>query len=100
LIIAESGFHSVHGYRPKALVFYVSICNKHGNEQSVQDEDTSNWAFTGPQLIMNLRPNWLQNLTLSSFMVVCFIFVMGTTNSRHEQATLIGCLVMNESGIT
>ena len=24
-------------------MFYVSICNKHGEERSLKDEDTSNW---------------------------------------------------------
>jgi hypothetical protein len=34
----------IHGYRPRAPVFYVSICNEHGEERSVKDEDTSNWG--------------------------------------------------------
>ena len=33
-----------HGYRPGALVFYVSICNEKGEERSVTDEDKSNWS--------------------------------------------------------
>jgi hypothetical protein len=39
-----------HGYRPGTLVFYVSMCNKKGKEQSVKDEDTSNWG-----------PHWISN---------------------------------------
>jgi hypothetical protein len=31
-----------HGYMPGAPMFYVSICNEYGKEQSVKDEDTSN----------------------------------------------------------
>jgi hypothetical protein len=31
-----------HGYRPRAPMFYVSICNERGEERSVKDEDTSN----------------------------------------------------------
>jgi hypothetical protein len=31
-----------HGYRPGTPVFNVSICNEHGEERSVKDEDTSN----------------------------------------------------------
>ena len=89
----------IHGYRPRASMFYVSICNKHGYQWSMQDEDTSKLAYTEPQLTMNLRPNWFQNLTLSSFMIVCFIFVMGTIGSRHGWATLTSCIVMNKSGI-
>jgi hypothetical protein len=34
-----------HGYRHGAPVFYVSIFNEHGEEQSVKDEDTSNWGL-------------------------------------------------------
>jgi hypothetical protein len=34
----------IHGYRPGAPVFYVSICNEKGEERSVKDEDTSNWG--------------------------------------------------------
>jgi hypothetical protein len=34
-----------HGYRPGAPVFYVSICNEHGEERLVKDEDTSNWGL-------------------------------------------------------
>ena len=30
-----------HGYRPGVPVFYVSICNEHGKERFVTDEDTS-----------------------------------------------------------
>jgi hypothetical protein len=30
-----------HGYRPGALVFYVSITNEHREERFVKDEDTS-----------------------------------------------------------
>jgi hypothetical protein len=33
-----------HGYRPGAPVFYVSLCNKKGEERSVKDEDTSSWG--------------------------------------------------------
>jgi hypothetical protein len=33
-----------HGYRPRAPVFYVSICNEHGEERSVKDEDRSSWG--------------------------------------------------------
>jgi hypothetical protein len=33
-----------HGYRPGAPVFYVSICNEKGEEQSVKAEDISNWG--------------------------------------------------------
>ena len=33
-----------HGYCPSAPVFYVSICNKKGEEQSVTDEDKSSWG--------------------------------------------------------
>jgi hypothetical protein len=33
-----------HGYRPSALVFYVSICNEKGEEWSVMEEDTSHWG--------------------------------------------------------
>jgi hypothetical protein len=36
-----------HGYRLGAPVFHVSICNKHGEERFVKDENTSNW---GPHL--------------------------------------------------
>jgi hypothetical protein len=31
----------IHGYRPGAPVFYVSICNETGEERSVMEEDTS-----------------------------------------------------------
>jgi hypothetical protein len=31
----------IYGYRPGAPVFYVSICNKHGEERSVSDEEKS-----------------------------------------------------------
>ena len=34
----------IHGYRPGAPVFYVSICNKKEEERSVTDEDKSNWG--------------------------------------------------------
>jgi hypothetical protein len=30
-----------HGYRPGTPVFYVSICNEHGEERFVKDVDTS-----------------------------------------------------------
>jgi hypothetical protein len=33
-----------HGYRPRAPVFYVSICNDKGEERFVKDVDTSNWG--------------------------------------------------------
>jgi hypothetical protein len=33
-----------HGYRPSALVFYVSITNERGEERYVKDVDTSNWG--------------------------------------------------------
>lgn len=33
-----------HGYRPGAPVFYVSICNEHGEERLVTDEDTGTWG--------------------------------------------------------
>jgi hypothetical protein len=68
-----------YGYRPGAPVFYVSICNLDGEELSVKDVDTSNW---GPHCL-NLRPSWLQTLTLSSSVVRCFLYAMGTTSSRH-----------------
>jgi hypothetical protein len=32
--------------------------------------------------------------------VGCFLYAMGTTGSRHGQATSIGYIVMTESGIT
>ena len=32
-----------HGYRPRALAFYVSITNKHGEERFVKDVDTNKW---------------------------------------------------------
>jgi hypothetical protein len=57
-------------------------------------------ALTGPQLTINLRPSWLQTLTLSSSVVVCFLFVMEATGLRHGHATLAGCIAMTESGIT
>jgi hypothetical protein len=57
-------------------------------------------ALTRPQLMMSLRPSWPQTLTLSFSVVVCFLFAMGTTDSRHGQATLRGSIVMTESGIT
>jgi hypothetical protein len=50
--------------------------------------------------MMSLRPSWLQTFTLSFSVVVCFLFAMGTTNSRHGQATFRGSIVMIESGIT
>jgi hypothetical protein len=34
-----------HGYWPGAPVFYVSICNKHGEEWSVKDVDSNNWGL-------------------------------------------------------
>jgi hypothetical protein len=34
-----------HGYRLGILVFYVSIYNDKGEEQSMKDEDTSNWGL-------------------------------------------------------
>jgi hypothetical protein len=33
----------IHGYRPSAPVFYVSITNKHGEERFVKDVDTNKW---------------------------------------------------------
>ena len=33
-----------HGYRPRALVFYVSISNEHSEERFVKDEDISSWG--------------------------------------------------------
>jgi hypothetical protein len=33
-----------HGYRPGTPVFYVSICNEHGEERYVKDEDTTKWG--------------------------------------------------------
>jgi hypothetical protein len=33
-----------YGYRLRAPVFYVSICNDNGEERFVMDEDTSNWG--------------------------------------------------------
>jgi hypothetical protein len=33
----------IHGYRPGAPVFYVSITNEHGEERFVKDVDTSKW---------------------------------------------------------
>ena len=32
-----------HGYRPSALVLYVSICNKLGEECFISDEDKTSW---------------------------------------------------------
>lgn len=32
-------------YRPDALIFYVSICNKLGVERSVCDEEKTNWGL-------------------------------------------------------
>jgi hypothetical protein len=46
-----------HGYRPRALVFYVSICNEHGSGQSRMRIPLIG-AFIGRQSIMNLKPNW------------------------------------------
>jgi hypothetical protein len=57
-------------------------------------------ALTGPRLTMNLKPSWLQTLTLTYSVVICFLCVIGTTSSRHGHATLTGYLVMIESGIT
>jgi hypothetical protein len=33
-----------HGYRPRTLVFYVSIYKEHSEEQPIKNEDTSNWG--------------------------------------------------------
>ena len=33
----------IHGYRPGAPVFYVSITNKYGEERFVKDVDTFKW---------------------------------------------------------
>jgi hypothetical protein len=35
----------IHGYCPRAPLFFVSICNEHSEERSVKDEDTSNWGL-------------------------------------------------------
>lgn len=35
----------IHGYQPRAPVFYVSICSEYNEERSVKDEDTSNWGL-------------------------------------------------------
>jgi hypothetical protein len=56
--------------------------------------------YIGPQWTMSLKPCWLQTLTSSSFVVLCFLFAMGTIGSRNGQATLVGCIRMTESGIT
>jgi hypothetical protein len=34
----------IHGYRPGAPVFYVSIYNENGEERLMKDVDTSNWG--------------------------------------------------------
>ena len=34
----------IHGYRFGTPMLYVSIYNDKGEEQSVKDEDTSNWG--------------------------------------------------------
>jgi hypothetical protein len=34
----------IHGYRPGAPMFYVSICSEKREGRSVKDEDTSNWG--------------------------------------------------------
>jgi hypothetical protein len=57
-------------------------------------------AFTEPQLMMSLRLNWPQTLTLSLYVVVCFLSVMGTIGTRHGPATLRDYIVMTKSGIT
>jgi hypothetical protein len=57
-------------------------------------------ALTRPQLTLNLRLSWLQTLTLNSSMVACFLYAVGTTSSKHGQASLRGYIVMTGSGIT
>jgi hypothetical protein len=56
-------------------------------------------ALTGAQLMMNLKPSWLQTLTYAFFVVVCFSSVMGTIGSKHGQVTLTGCTEMTLSSI-
>ena len=34
----------IHGYRPGVPMFYVSICNKVGEEHSISNEDRSSWG--------------------------------------------------------
>jgi hypothetical protein len=53
-----------HGYRPRALVFYVSICNEYREERSVKDKDISNWGPHWTSVNKKLKPSWLQTFTL------------------------------------
>lgn len=36
----------IHGYWPNTPLFYVYICNKHGEECSISNVDRSSWALT------------------------------------------------------
>jgi hypothetical protein len=50
-----------HGYRPRPPVFYVSICNKKGEERAMKDEDTSNsgphWTSVNDEFEEKLASN-------------------------------------------
>ena len=34
----------IHGYQPKAPLFYVLVCNEHGEERFVGDEKRASWG--------------------------------------------------------
>jgi hypothetical protein len=61
-----------HGYSPRAPMFYVSICNEHGDERFVKDVDTSCWGPHWTSVNENSKGSWLQILTSAISMVVCF----------------------------
>ena len=50
--------------------------------------------------MINLRPSWPQTLTLSLFVVACFLFVIRTISLRHGLVILRGCIIIIDSGIT
>jgi hypothetical protein len=57
-------------------------------------------VLTRPQSMRSLKPSWLQTLTLSSSLVVCFSFVMETTGSRPGHDSLRGCIALSGIGTT
>jgi hypothetical protein len=81
--------HPTLAHDIKRLEVEIILCSRFPSATSTERSGLSKMrmyqtgAPTGPQSTRNLKPSWLQTLTLSSSMVVCFLFAMETTDSRH-----------------
>ena len=87
-----------YGFWPDALVFYVSICSEKGEEQSVKNENASNWDLYWTSINKEFEAKLALNLHLKFLFGHMFMFAMGTIGSRLRQALLRGCITLTRIG--